>query len=223
MTKNILSGSLSAPGGAARSFPEGKPRIKEVSRPMKKRILALLVAVCLGVSMLVLPASAASLNNTAIQTAVTLGAMEPGQTGSLDAAVTRGALAKMLVAFSAYRESATKQGSLGTLYKDVPGSSQWAPYVRIAVQQGWMNGYTDGTFRPDNAVTLEEAATAVLKLLGYKMTDLNGAFPQAQLNKAQEIGLRSQLGRAQGETMNYEDCAVLLYNALNANTAGGSV
>ncbi len=39
-----------------------------------------------------------------------------------------------------------------------------------------MNGYTDGTFRPDNAVTLEEACTAVLKLLGYKMTDLNGAF-----------------------------------------------
>ena len=188
---------------------------------MKKRILALLVAVCLGVSMLVLPASAASLNNTAIQTAVTLGAMEPGQTGSLDAAVTRGALAKMLVAFSAYRESATKQGSLGTLYKDVPGTSQWAPYVRIAVQQGWMNGYTDGTFRPDNAVTLEEACTAVLKMLGYKMTDLNGAFPDAQLNKAQELGLRNQLGRARGETMNYEDCAILLYNALTANTASG--
>ena len=188
---------------------------------MKKRILALLVAVCLGVSILVLPASAASLNNTAIQTAVTLGAMEPGQTGSLDAAATRGALAKMLVAFSAYRESATKQGSLGTLYKDVPGSSQWAPYVRIAVQQGWMNGYTDGTFRPDNAVTLEEACTAVLKMLGYKMTDLNGAFPDAQLNKAQELGLRNQLGRARGETMNYEDCAILLYNALTANTASG--
>ena len=188
---------------------------------MKKRILALLVAVCLGVSMLVLPASAASLNNTAIQTAVTLGAMEPGQTGSLNAAVTRGALAKMLVAFSAYRESATKQGSLGTLYKDVPGTSQWAPYVRIAVQQGWMNGYTDGTFRPDNAVTLEEACTAVLKMLGYKMTDLNGAFPDAQLNKAQELGLRNQLGRARGETMNYEDCAILLYNALTVNTASG--
>ena len=50
-------------------------------------------------------------------------------------------------------------------------------YVRIAVQQGWMNGYTDGSFRPNNAVTLEEACTAVLKLMGYKMTDLSGAFP----------------------------------------------
>lgn len=67
---------------------------------------------------------------------------------------------------------------MGTLYKDLPGTSAYAPYVRIAVQQGWLSGYTDGTFRPDNAVTLEEAVTAVLKLLGYKMTELSGSFPQ---------------------------------------------
>ena len=189
---------------------------------MKKRFLALLLAVSMAVSMLAMPAAAlGSASNTAVQTAITLGGMDAGQTGSLDAAVTRGAFARMLVAFSAYRESAASQGAVGTLYKDVPGSSQWAPYIRIAVQQGWMNGYTDGTFRPDNAVTLEEACTAVLKLLGYKMTDLNGAFPAAQLNKAQELGLRSQLNRAQGQTMNYEDCAMLLYNALTANTASG--
>ena len=189
---------------------------------MKKRFLALLLAVSMAVSMLAMPAAAlGSASNTAVQTAITLGGMDAGQTGSLDAAVTRGAFARMLVAFSAYRESAASQGAVGTLYKDVPGSSQWAPYIRIAVQQGWMNGYTDGTFRPDNAVTLEEACTAVLKLLGYKMTDLNGAFPVAQLNKAQELGLRSQLNRAQGQTMNYEDCAMLLYNALTANTASG--
>ena len=189
---------------------------------MKKRLFACLLAACLAVSVLVLPASAASLNNSAIQTAITLGAMDTSQTGSLDAAVTRGAFAKMLVSFSAYRESASQQGNLGTLYKDVPGSSQWAPYVRIAVQQGWINGYTDGTFRPDNTVTLEEACTAALKLLGYKMTDLNGVFPTAQLNKAQELGLRNQLNRSQSEAMNYEDCALLLYNTLTANTASGS-
>ena len=69
------------------------------------------------------------------------------------------------------------------------------PQLNTAEHMQYMNGYTDGTFRPDNAVTLEEACTAVLKLLGYKMTDLNGAFPAAQLNKAQELGLRSQLNR----------------------------
>ena len=188
---------------------------------MKKRILALLLAACIAVSMLVLPASAAN-NNTAVQFAVTLGAMDNTQTGALNAAVTRGAFARMLVAFSTFRESVGAQGTVGTLYTDVPGTSPWAPYIRIAVQQGWLNGYTDGSYRPDNAVTLEEACTAVLKLMGYKMTELNGSFPNAQLNKASEIGLRTNLERKPGEAMNYEDCAALLYNARTANTASGS-
>ena len=187
---------------------------------MKKKLLALLLAACIAVSMLVLPASAAN-NNTAVQFAVTLGAMDNTQTGALNAAVTRGAFARMLVAFSTFRESVGAQGTVGTLYTDVPGTSPWAPYIRIAVQQGWLNGYTDGSYRPDNAVTLEEACTAVLKLMGYKMTELNGSFPNAQLNKASEIGLRTNLECKPGEAMNYEDCAALLYNALTANTASG--
>ena len=187
---------------------------------MKKRILAFLLAVSIAVSVLVLPVSAASINNTALQTAITLGAVPTGQ--ELGANVTRGAFAKMLVSFSTYRESVDAQGTVGTLYRDVPGTSQWAPYIRIAVQQGWMNGYTDGSFRPDNTVTLEEACAAVLKLLSYKTTDLTGSFPQAQLNKAQQIGLRDQLTYTQGQAMTYEQCTLLLYNALRANTASGS-
>ena len=187
---------------------------------MKKRILAFLLAVSIAVSVLVLPVSAASINNTALQTAITLGAVPTGQ--ELGANVTRGAFAKMLVSFSTYRESVDAQGTVGTLYRDVPGNSQWAPYIRIAVQQGWMNGYTDGSFRPDNTVTLEEACAAVLKLLSYKTTDLTGSFPQAQLNKAQQIGLRDQLTCTQGQAMTYEQSTLLLYNALRANTASGS-
>ena len=187
---------------------------------MKKRILAFLLAVSIAVSALVLPVSAASINNTALQTAITLGAVPTGQ--ELSANITRGAFAKMLVSFSTYRESVGAQGTVGTLYRDVPGTSQWAPYIRIAVQQGWMNGYTDGSFRPDNTVTLEEACAAVLKLLSYKTTDLTGSFPQAQLNKAQQIGLRDQLTCTQGQAMTYEQSTLLLYNALRANTASGS-
>ena len=190
---------------------------------MKKRLLALLLAVCLSVSMLVMPASAAGSANTAVQFAITLGAMETDQTGALNAVVTRGAFAKMLVSFSVYRESALSQGAVGTLFTDLPGSSAYAPYVRIAVQQGWMSGYTDGTFRPDNAVNLEEACTAVLKLLGYDTTTLSGTFPAAQLNKANTLGLRVNLSRKQGETMTLADGAVMLYNALTATTSANAV
>ena len=189
---------------------------------MKKRILALLLAVCVACSMLILPASASG-SNTAVQTAVTLGGLTSDQTENLAAPLTRGALTKLMVAFSAYRESAKTQGSTGTLFSDVGSGSAYAPYVRIAVQQGWISGYTDGSFRPDNAVTLEEACTAVLKLLGYDVTTLSGTFPAAQLNKANELGLRDNLTKTQGEGMTLEDGAVLLYNALTATTAEGNV
>ena len=189
---------------------------------MKKRILAFLLAVSIAVSMLVLPASAAGNANTAVQLSITLNAMDSSQQAALNAVVTRGALARMLVSYSTYRESVGSQGTVGTLFTDLPGTSPYAPYVRIAVQNGWMNGYTDGSFRPDNAVTLEETVTAILKLMGYKMTDLSGSFPNAQLNKASELGLRNQVDRSQGEVLNYEECALLFYNALTANTASGS-
>ena len=110
---------------------------------MKKRFLALLLSVCIGVSMLVLPASAAG-SNTAVQTAVTLGAFSTEEAAGLSTPLTRGQLAKLLVAFSAYHDNANTQGSIGTLYTDVNGSSAYAPYIRIAVQQGWMSGYTQG-------------------------------------------------------------------------------
>ena len=187
---------------------------------MKKRFLALLLAVCIGVSVLVLPASAAG-SNTAVQTAVTLGGFSAED--DTNAALTRGRLAKLLVAFSAYRESVSTQGSTGTLFTDVKSGNAWAPYIRIAVQQGWMSGYTNGSFRPDNAVTLEEACTAVLKLLGYDVTTLSGGFPAAQLNKASALGLRANLSAAQEQTLTLADGAVLLYNALTANTAEGAV
>ncbi len=191
---------------------------------MKKRFLALLLAVCIAASMLVLPVRAAG-NNTAVQVAVTLGGLTADQTGeaSLDAALSRGQLAKLLTAFSAYRESAASQGTTGKLFSDVTADNCWAPYIRIAVQQGWLSGYTDGSFRPDNGVTLEEACTAVLKLLGYDVTTLSGSFPAAQLNKASSLGLRANLSRKQGEAMTLADGAVLLYNALTAATSEGSV
>ena len=79
---------------------------------MKKRILALLLAVCIAASMLVLPASAAATNNTAVQMAITLGAMDTDQTGALNAVVTRGAFARMLTSFSTFRESVGAQGTV---------------------------------------------------------------------------------------------------------------
>ena len=185
---------------------------------MKKRFFALLLAVCIACTMLVMPASAGG-SNTAVQAAVMLGGLDSGQDAG--AALTRGQLAKLLAAFSSYRESAAAGNTSGALFTDVTGSDPLAAPIRIAVQQGWMSGYSDGSFRPSNTVTLEEACAAVLNLLGYDVTTLNDTFPTAQLNKARELGLRSDLAAGQGDTLTIADGALLLYNALTAQTAEG--
>ena len=189
---------------------------------MKKRFLAFLLAVSIAVSMLVMPASAAG-SNAAVQAAVALGGMTTEQSAQLDSPLTRGQLARLLTAFSSYRESVAAQGSTGTLFSDVNGASAYGPYIRVAVQQSWLSGYLDGSFRPDNAVTLEEACTAVLKLLGYDVTALSGTFPAAQLNKASSLGLRSSISASQGSTLTLAEGAQLVYNALTASTSDGQV
>ena len=189
---------------------------------MKKRFLAFLLAVSIAVSMLVMPASAAG-SNAAVQAAVALGGMTTEQSAQLDLPLTRGQLARLLTAFSSYRESVAAQGSTGTLFSDVNGASAYGPYIRVAVQQSWLSGYLDGSFRPDNAVTLEEACTAVLKLLGYDVTALSGTFPAAQLNKASSLGLRSNISASQGSTLTLAEGAQLVYNALTASTSDGQV
>ena len=168
---------------------------------MKKRLLALLLALCTACAAMALPAAAGGAN-TAVQAAVMLGGLDAGQ--DPDAALTRGQLAQLLVAFSPYRG--------GT-----------APAVQTAASQGWMSGYSDGSFRPEQAVTLEEACSAVLKLLGYDVTALSGGFPDAQLNKARALGLRDGLAAKQGDALTIAEGAQLLYNALAAATAGGEV
>lgn len=189
---------------------------------MKKRLLSLLLAVCILLPVLALPAAAVN-SNTAIQTARTMGLLTAQTTEELNAQVTRGEFARMLTLISAYRETVNEQTQVGSLFTDVNSDTAYAPYIRIAVQQGWLNGYTDGSFRPGDPVTLEVACNAALKLLGYVATDFTGAFPAAQLNKATELGLRSGLNRSQGEAMTLTDCAVLLYNTLTATNKSGSV
>ena len=76
---------------------------------MIKRFFASLLAVCLACSMLFVPASAASAN-TAVQTAVLLGGMTAGQADSLSDPLTRGQLARMLVAFSPERGKRRRTG-----------------------------------------------------------------------------------------------------------------
>ena len=168
--------------------------------------------------LLVVPAYAAGDN--AVQMAQALGILDGT---NLESPVTRAQFSKMLVAASSYKDSINSEGSGYSLFRDVK-SSHWASeYIHCAVSEGWMTGYTDGSFRPEQTVRLEEACAAALKLLGYDSSALAGSFPSAQLSKAAALGLRDGISLKQGGTMTRRDCAALFSNLMTAKTSGGQI
>jgi len=110
-----------------------------------------------------------------------------------------------------------------SLFKDLKGDHWASGYVRIAVEQGWMSGFVDGTFRPDRAITLEEGCAALLKVLGYDAGTLKGSYPTAQLSKASSLGLLDDVSAGRGAVLTRQDCVDLFYNLLTAKTAAGAV
>ena len=185
---------------------------------MKKRMNTAALLLCLALALPGSGAAAAGSDNK-LETLQVLGILDGS--GSTAAQVTRAQFAQMLVAASVYRDTAEGYGS--SLFKDLRGDHWASGSVRIAVEQGWMSGYMDGSFRPDQAVTLEEGCAALLQLLGYDASALTGAYPAAQLAKAGSIGLLDGVSARQGAKLTGQDCVDLFYQLLTTQTAAGTV
>ena len=184
---------------------------------------ALALTLCLTLPMGIIPAGAVN-SATAVEAIQALGIITGDSTGDLNltSPVTRAEFVTMLTAASSYKDS-IGSGSGVSLFKDVK-SDHWASeYIKLAVEQGWMTGYVDGTFRPDNQITLEEACTALLKMLGYDSSTLAGSYPSAQLSKASSVGLRDDVDAVQGEALTRQDCVMLFYNLLVSDDSSGTV
>lgn len=183
---------------------------------MKRRIVSAVLTLCVAFSLMCTGAGAAG--DRAKQEALqALGIISDSLTGQ----VTRAQFAQILVAASAYKDAAEGYGV--SLFKDLKRDHWASGYVRIAIEQGWMTGYVDGSFRPDQAITLEEGCSALLKVLGYDPPALKGAYPAAQLAKAGSVGLLDGVSAKRGSRLTGQDCADLFYNLLTVKTAAGTV
>lgn len=189
-----------------------------------KKIASILIAFLLlaGLVIPTMPAAAAE-DASVLQAIQALGIINGDENGNLNLSgnVTRAQFAKMMVAASSYKDTVSATAS-SSPFKDVRYTHWAASYVQAAVAAGWVTGYTDGTFRPDNDVTLEEAVSAVLKMLGYTASDFVGSFPEAQLAKYAALGLSDNISKTQGQYLSRQDCMYLFYNLMGTKMTGGN-
>lgn len=90
-------------------------------------------------------------------------------------------------------------------------TSEWfAPFVCYAKEQGWVDGYPDGTFRPSNTVNTVEAIKMVVNSQGYQVSDAastylyddvdNGAWYAPYVKMAKDKGILEQTNGSLGTT-----------------------
>ncbi len=140
---------------------------------------------------------------------------------NLDKNVTRAEFIKIALCTSSLKDS-INVGSTSSLFSDLRASHWAIGYVSVGVKNGYIKGYLDGTFRPDNHVTLEEAVTVMLRIMGYSELD-SGKYPETQLAKYEELKLDSNISAKRGDTLTRRECMYLSYNALCATDKTGKV
>lgn len=187
-----------------------------------KRFLALLLTAVLLTSAPTAFAAGEASDEVIEQVIGALGIMTGDSSGNLnlDQTVTRAEYAKMLVCASSYKDKVSGVSN-SSPFKDVPYTNWAAGYVKTAVQQGWLTGYLDGSYKPNNTVTLEEAATGCLKLLGYTTADFSGSYPYGQLALYASLHLNTKVTATKGAAMTRRNMMYLFYNLLSADTKEG--
>lgn len=184
---------------------------------MNYRHLALSLAAVTAVpSVFPMTAEASSSYSMRKKVVVAAGIMEPASDESVT--VSRAQFSRMLVMASAYRSSISDYNDIA-VFSDVPREHEYASYIRTAAEQGWMTGYLGGQFKPEEPVTMQEAARAVLLLLGYTNEDFAGNQAANRMAKVSYLELDEEIGKAATDPLSRIDCINLFYNLLRTNRA----
>ena len=135
------------------------------------------------------------------------GTYKPEQT------VTRAQMAKLIVTALGVADYATAKTSK---YTDM-GAATWAiPYVEYASNLNIVNGVGNNKFNPNGLVTYEQAATMVVRALGYtdQCKEMNGTWPAIYVQKAMALNIFDNVVNGGANGANRGDVAIMLYNAL---------
>ena len=199
---------------------------------MRKRIVSLLLAVCMAASLLVLPAQAAggetvtfsdvhdSSTALAVECLRLLGVLDGYQDGTFrpDANLTRAQFCKMAV-YAMNGSNELGRYRTVTVFPDVKPSHWAAAYINMAAKgKAIIAGFADGRFHPDQTVTVGQAVTILMRLLGYKDENMGGIWPESYMAEAAVIGLTDGVSTNGYAPLTRGQAARLFLNLLRSDT-----
>jgi hypothetical protein len=144
-------------------------------------------------------ANAADATDKAQQKAVerlkVLGVIEGDPDGNLrlNDTITRAEFSKIAVMAAGMSDAAELLKNSPTPFSDVKVGEWYTGWINIAVSQGYVKGFPDGTFKPSDKIKAQEVITIVMRLLGYN-ENLPGPWPVEFIAKASALGITENVG-----------------------------
>ncbi len=103
-------------------------------------------------------------------------------------------------------------------FTDVDVNNEYAPYVELAKSKNLTYGYSDGTFKPEESISLTEAIVYLIRLLGYTdIAEEKGGYPGGYQTLSYTIDLMKSIKIGYDDFVTNECAVNLIFNALNAN------
>ena len=134
--------------------------------------------------------------------------------GDLEAEITRGEfcniLANLIMTFDLEDTSATKR------FTDVYEITKYLEQISAVSAMGYMVGYEDLKFKPDEIISLDEAICVFVKALGYEdLAEKNGGYFNGYNNVAITLGLYNGF-KGNRDALKKADIYALIGNFLEA-------
>jgi len=129
-----------------------------------------------------------------------------------DQEITRAELATVLV-----RSEEGKQLAKATeqTFTDVPTSLWASGYIEEAHDLGYVNGYGNGQFKPNDPVTCEEAVTMIVRMCGKNQDAIaQGGYPDGYWSVAEDLSLLDNVTISADDNTKRHVVAQLIYNTL---------
>ncbi|MGH4139560.1 S-layer homology domain-containing protein [Clostridium sp.] len=125
--------------------------------------------------------------------------------------VTRGQLVKAIAIADGLSSTALNLNGT-TIFPDIKANSDLSGYVKGVVGVGLMFGTPDGSFHPEQYVTMAEMDTIMVRMLGYTDADpelSKLSWPNNYIQQAYKLGLTTDIAYKKSDKLTYKVSAVM--------------
>ena len=103
------------------------------------------------------------------------------------------------------------------LFTDVDKDYYAADYIKKGVDLGFLSGYSDGSFLPENPIALNQAVKIIVRILGYSEIALaKGGYPNGYLSVAYDKNILKNVSDSD-KGLTYGDMLKLFENAIETD------